>query len=637
MFWSGWVVLLILAGVVLLVGFHQRSRIPAVPSFEVRAGAFDAVAAAKLGPQPVDGEVRLGNGDYWHVEMPTIGSLPANQSPVDADRSVQRDDTRRRDLADAALIASPGVAVAGVAVADVVREKMLLDDSMLNALTQLSGQQVDGLADFLNLQSVRDYQLESIKLRGTIGEQQSATSFEQAGHEVTWPAGGPTEFGPSNNPGWDFQIDGQEVNIKVTQDAADAASAHFAKYPDIPMVVNADASNIPADAIYFDPEIGLDPASIVGENVTIVNESLTLSGIESLQGGVADVDGTTDFDAAGDAIPVLSFVVAAVHSGVREGRLARDGKTSAERALKNVGIDTASKGGGAAAGAWAGGKSGAAIDAMAGGTLLGIPTLIGAAAGAMGGGYFGGRASAHARLKPLRSAQTKLLSQLEAFDGDAEQARHEAEQSVQTAVGSHRVRLEEAAAAAREAYVQLVEGLRSELSDATSLTVDEANELMLGRRDEVRDVVDRYEGDLRESGWIKRLLATNRVQKAQEASNRWDQAAEKAVAGMASDGVGPLFDVLMALPGGRGDAEAFLDRLAATRGSVQARAVAANEHMVRVVAHERARTVKDLEKAREAAGSRARSSVSASARNVERARDSVWKELDAAGARPEGA
>ena len=325
--------------------------------------------------------MRLRNSDHVDIVLPVRDASSTALPSSDTSRAGSRWGSRRRDLTDAAVIAAPGVAVAGSAVTDIVRDSLLLDESMLDALTELSGTQVDGLADFLTLQELKNCQLESIRLRGTVGEQQAASSFNQAGHEVTWPQGGATEFGPSNNPGWDFQVDGHEVNVKVTQDASDAAASHFAQHPDVPMVVNADAANIAPDAVYFDPAQGLDAASLDGDNVTIVDESLILSDIASLQADVAGIDGTADIEAAADTIPGLTLLTAAGRSGVREGRLARNGKTSPGRAVKNVGLDTSLKGGGAAAGATAGAKAGLAIDAMTGGALLGVPTLFGSVGG----------------------------------------------------------------------------------------------------------------------------------------------------------------------------------------------------------------------------------------------------------------
>ncbi len=301
--------------------------LPAAPSFDVREGAFDDVARDLLARETLAPLLQFADGRTMALAAPTSGHEASHVSR-EAGASRRRSGGHVPSSAkEALMVASPSAALALGAVAEAVHDLLAVDSSVMRSLHQLSREQVDGLADLRNLQDSHNYDLTGYKVRGGAGEQQVADHFSEAGNTVTWPAGGTTDFGPSNNPGWDLAIDGHEVNVKVVGDAAREVSEHFAKYPDVPLVLNGDAANIPDDALVFDGTTTFDSAELVGDHVVVIDESLTLSGIEEAQAAVADAAESPVAEGLADQIPVLSFLTAAVRSGYSEGRLLAGGKT----------------------------------------------------------------------------------------------------------------------------------------------------------------------------------------------------------------------------------------------------------------------------------------------------------------------
>lgn len=82
----------------------------------------------------------------------------------------------------------------------------------------------------------------------------------------------------SNIPGSGLTIDGSAFNVNVTKDFNGIAD-QIAANPDIPLIVNADAATIPADALHVDLSELFDMPALDGHTVVIA-DALTLSGIE---------------------------------------------------------------------------------------------------------------------------------------------------------------------------------------------------------------------------------------------------------------------------------------------------------------------------------------------------------------------
>lgn len=285
-------------------------------------------------------------------------------------------------------------------------------------------------------------------IRGYVGETQAAELLEGAGLTVEWPA-------KATQAGHDLLAQGHEVNVKVRADA-DSLDAHFARYPDIPVVVNEDMAGLPSDAIHVRPGEDIDPDVLVGENVVVVAEGLVLSGAQGItETGLVDNAEPLD-ESFAVAAPGLGALVIASRSAWREGRLAMAGDTDWLRAGRNVSIDVVVRGGSSVAAAAA---AGLAVDAMFGGLLLGIPTLVATATAAAAGAKGGGAAAKYLREGELRQARE-----------DAQDALAEYGEAVE----AERVRVQRQAAAAEAAADEELRGFHAEQRRAYRGDVDAA-------------------------------------------------------------------------------------------------------------------------------------------------------------------
>lgn len=359
-------------------------------------------------------------------------------------------------------------AIGGASVADWWH----VDETVLDALGHLSGREIDSVIDLWRLVGDQSYHLTDgwfeaiqghvgeglfISLRGHVGEQIAAQDLTQAGASVVWPEA-------ANQQGWDLEVNGQLVNVKVTADAGATAADHFSINPEIPVIVNADAANVPEGAIHFDPSTGIDPSILTGDNLVLVDEALSAHasmevvqdafGADAIHGALTDVE-----------LPVLTLVITAVRSGSREERLRRDGKTTGKRAAKNVALDTGVRTAGVVAGAKAGAAAGALVDASAVGTTLGLATVVGAILGALGGGMGGSAFARRVRLRPLRHAQEKARDALSEYDTATAAASAAAQEVYRRAQANARFALALRALIARRELEALIGAERAELRE----------------------------------------------------------------------------------------------------------------------------------------------------------------------------
>ncbi|MGY1592267.1 hypothetical protein ACI79D_09860 [Geodermatophilus sp. SYSU D00708] len=630
MLWLAVASCVLVALTVSLFALRRREAAFGVPTFRVVRGRFSEMARERLVRELAPMELSFADGHVLNPVADAEATSARRRRGLFGGRSSRR---RRTSTHDAAFAATPEAMAllygSGETLVDVLR----LDDSVLGALRQLSGQQVDGLADFRSLQDARQYQLMSIKLRGTVGEHEVHRHFSEAGYDVTWPSGGKTEFGPSNNPGWDLSVDGHPVNVKVTQDAASAIDQHFAQYPDVPLVLNGDAGNLPADALVFDGSTTFDAAELVGDHVVIVDQSLTLSGIEHAQALAENAADPSWVDAT-DHVPGLSFLAAAVRSGYKEGALFFGGKTDIQRALKNVALDAAGKGGGGMLGGAAGAKVGAAVDAATLGATMGLGTLIGMAIGALGGAMVGSQITTNVKLQPLRDAQDRLktaLGRLEQAVADERAASadrlHREEQQMSARFQCQR-------AAARVAYDDLLTRLAAEHRDVTSLNAAELRSILAEAEVAVRRAVEDLTRRLELRGSLERRSSRRRLRASQDAAANWQRQADEAARAclLSEDRTSDFFDVILAAPNGVALAEAHLSTVIAASNRLRVTAVEGNRRMVDAILTARAGTVATLEQARTAELARAHEALAQYKTEVTEAHDRTKDELARAGA-----
>ncbi|MDQ1248180.1 MAG: hypothetical protein QG597_2552, partial [Actinomycetota bacterium] len=609
-----WIVILLAIIAAISVGIRQlrhrgRANHPE-PAFATRPGAFRALALGTgvLDPGRAELALRDGTSVVWDPPVLTLG---VGLGPENTTASPGSSDWR-----DALWVAAPEAGLLGVAVADTVRSQLLLDDSVLAALSQLSGTQVDGLADLRSVMDWKDYQLDSVKIQGTVAEQVAGEDFAAAGHNVEFPQA-------SNNPGWDFTIDGQEVNSKLTVDYDNVANAHFSEYPDIPVVINADAANIPTDAIYFDGT-PLDPADIIGDNIVIVDESLSLSGVNDILSdtGVA-ADGVELDD--GGIVPGLSLVIAAVRSSYREGKLLNKGKTDWGRAAKNVAVDTGAKGGGALAGGLAGAKTGALIDLATGGATFGLGALTGGLIGAVAGGLIGGKVAESVKLKPLYDAQDGLERRLRQLDSSIHEAQEIANARLDDALQDKQAQFDRSAALAHEEFQLGLEAGRREITRVSLLSPEETRALLDAGHDLVQAERDAFKSTFDQRPWIDRTLNRDALERVDRAADAWNRGAEleREISSPSAQATEGAFDLVMALPGGRRAAEAFLHRIEATRVEARAAATSANDSLVHTIVAMRAASVAALELDAQQISEEAQDAIKPQIDKVAKAKDKV--------------
>lgn len=612
-----WLLLIVVVAVATFMAIRSQSRrrLPE-PTFTPVPGAFRQLAVASGVLDPGSAELTLGNGQRvcWDPPQPAL-QVEEPTSP----RGRQSSDWR-----ETAWVAAPQALLASAVIGDVIRSEFLLNDSMLAGLSQLSGVQVDGLADLRKVMAAKDYQLEGVKVQGTAAEQVAGGDFAAAGHTVAFPDA-------SNNPGWDFTIDGNEVNSKLTADFHNVASEHFSEYPDIPIVINADAANIPEDALHFDGT-PLSASDLVGDHLVIVDDSLTLAGIDDISADTVDAaDGFGVDDGGG--IMGLSLVIAAVRSSYQEGKLLRTGKTKWQRSLKNVAVDTTAKGGGTLAGGLAGAKVGAVVDLATGGATLGIPTAIGMLAGAIGGGLVGNRIANEVKSQPLREAQEGLQHRLQRLNAVLEDAESSASQKLETAVASEQARLERAAVTAHATFASVIEQGQREITDASELSPEETQLLLSGGVVVVDGEVAAFKDSFNSLPLAYRMTNRGAVARLEASAAAWKSHAATVTSreGTAAITTELAFDHVLALPGGNSAVTAFFGRIAATRAVVRTAAMQANEQLVASLGAMRARTVEILNAEADRIRGEARAQVEPQLVELHKARDRVIEELEMAG------
>jgi len=109
-----------------------------------------------------------------------------------------------------------------------------------------------------------------IALRGFTAEQLVLGNLIAQGHHVTLPDS-------SNNPGFDLIVDGQEVQVKCGEGLS-LLSEHFEKYPDTPVIANAELVAKVSDEPWADMVTALDGFEL--STVREITESSVAAGIE---------------------------------------------------------------------------------------------------------------------------------------------------------------------------------------------------------------------------------------------------------------------------------------------------------------------------------------------------------------------
>ncbi|MCA8938652.1 MAG: hypothetical protein KDB07_02495, partial [Planctomycetes bacterium] len=241
-------------------------------------------------------------------------------------------------------------ALVGVGIGALEAYQLLqLDNSVLDALTFSRAGAPETLPEF----AAATDGLESSQgllnnVSGYTAEQDVAIHYSAAGHEVTFPD-------VSNNAGWDLRIDGEVFQVKNVAGPS-TINAHFAEYPDIPVIANAEMAE------HFD-----------GNSMVIIDQALSHADVSDRVLETAEaLEHFDGFDSTLAAIPFLTMGL----SALRHYRDYRDKLIDEGVYGKRVLTDTVARGGGGAIGGGlgvyiglVGGPFGALIGGLVGGFL----------------------------------------------------------------------------------------------------------------------------------------------------------------------------------------------------------------------------------------------------------------------------
>lgn len=243
-----------------------------------------------------------------------------------------------------------------------------VDKFVYEGMSKLTGENFDNIVDLSKkVQSYNHNFWDGLsdsglsKLGGHIGESYAAETLQSKGLDVNWAQ-------KSNQAGWDLLVDGHEINVKTVADA-NTLSKHFNDYPDIPVIIPGDATNIPEQALYISSESGFEELDKIvkegAENIVVVDPSLSAQEIMS------HTEEATDFltGAVESTESFIPFITMGL-SSTREVRLLMKGHTSVLNSAKNLGLDVAGTGIGGAIGV----KAGATIGSL---FIPGIGTAVG--------------------------------------------------------------------------------------------------------------------------------------------------------------------------------------------------------------------------------------------------------------------
>jgi hypothetical protein len=556
-----------------LIASHARTRgIAPGRRIQVRPGAFLALVEREVGRLP----------------MPKIDSLLVSGQLDEAGFGASSSEwTPSSPQVENAAVWGAAVADGALPGIDVWARWSSVDHHVFQAVAHLTRQQVDGFADLLRVVEAKHYALASrgffSLLKGHVAEWHAMEHFASAGAAVNMST-------VSNQAGVDMLIGEHPVDVKAWADAGAAAGKHFGDYPHIAMVVPHDVAHIPADALHFDPTQGFDASVLHGaDHLTIVDRALSHADVADQTGHAIDV--------LQDAGPHAHFpwVTVAVAT-FREGRLLVNGSTDLSRAAKNVAVDAATVGGGAAVGMKAGGLVGSIFGP--------VGIVVGGLAGSMAGAIGGRMAGNAVKRGPLNEAKTAYEQAVSKYTSGERAAityagvtwtdGREAEQT------RFRGELDELARR-KQAFV---DALRARLREATFLTHGQAaTYLDEGGRNVDVAVQVAHEQLRAEAGVFGKVVGALVAPEAyvdhralSADARKWHHQARLLLEAWPGDerGTRAVFDLLLAAPGGEGPALTFVRRGAQVRSETYVRVVQASETALHHIGESRQRAVNNL-------------------------------------------
>jgi hypothetical protein len=431
------------------------------------------------------------------VEGNESNSFGENAPPIDTEFIIKSntDQESARTVKDSAIAGAEAAALYGAGIYEKFQQ---VDSHVYDAMSKLAGQNVESLADLHSTLGeykhdfwgeITDKGLD--KWKGHLGEVYAAEDFQSSGHEIEWPTN-------SNQEGYDFLLDGHEVNVKLVAESG-SLHHHFDRFPDIPVVVpgDTDLGSLSAGAFHFDPSHGMDSQlaeflSSPESHKVIVDHALSAASIKDQALDAADVA------VGGTSVAEAHFPwITAATATWREGRLLYDNKTDLKSAGKNLTADVVGRGGGALIGA----KLGAVI-----GTWIfpGVGTAVGGVLGGVAGGISGGLGSNKYKRQDLELAVESAMStqeQLQQLQSSLDQSSKEEFQAVRE---DHQSRLHSVKEVQLKKINVEAEKLKRWRNRALVLDINDARNWLVEAERQIEAHLDQINNKFRqESFWVR--------------------------------------------------------------------------------------------------------------------------------------
>jgi gas vesicle protein len=419
--------------------------------------------ANSLLPRPYDFaltifELRHTRMDPEHSE----GFPTAPEGEVSADHVLRSAAARALEERRAESVAA---GAAGLVVGqDYLQAFAAVDDGVLGAASDLFHRKLESIGDLSHALDGRTLgEGLSNALKGRMGEHILADRLTELGVDAV--------LAPNpNQEGWDLTIDGVKVNPKVYADAS-ATAEHFERFPDVPVILPADAANLPSDALHFDSLSGegldsLREALAKGsEHLSFVDDALSHSELSSQASDALGVTGDP-----GAVVDVHFPWVAVALSGWREVRLLRNGHTQLGTSVKNISLDA----GGTGIGGIAGAKAGALVGSLLGPVGTGIGAFIGAATGA----FLGRIGSRHLKEAGLRASSDRFFGARASLREELRRENARISLRVETQRRTEQVELDREVLEAREHVERACAHVREARERARAFSGEEAETLL---------------------------------------------------------------------------------------------------------------------------------------------------------------
>lgn len=133
---------------------------------------------------------------------------------------------------------STSSAIIGISAGEFLYDYLMIDPTVVKGLDFARAEDLQNLFQletFANTVDITSATGDMAQLQGYVAEQMIAQQLTVAGHDVQFPE-------TSNQAGWDLLVDGDPFQVKCGA-SKQIVDAHFDKYPDIPVYVNAELAH----------------------------------------------------------------------------------------------------------------------------------------------------------------------------------------------------------------------------------------------------------------------------------------------------------------------------------------------------------------------------------------------------------